>query len=81
LDILPREGDSKILSPVKLLTVLLNHYAKATAQLKANLNVDCIWECRFKPHIAKQLTLSKLHIEGASAISAELYEGSEQNIH
>jgi hypothetical protein len=49
-----------IVKNMKILTILVNYYAKATSELQKNLNVSCIWECRFKPHIAKQLTLRKL---------------------
>ena len=43
--------------------------------------MSCIWECRFRPHIAKELTLSKLQVAGEEAEALELYEGAEQNIH
>ena len=67
--------DCQVVKNVKLLTVLLNHYAKATAQLQSNFGVDCIWDCRFKPHIAKELVLNRLREEGENAMSMELYEG------
>ena len=63
---------------IKLLTVLVDHYAKATAELKKNESVGCIWECTFKVQIAKQLTLRKLQTEGEKL---SLNEGPQQEIH
>jgi len=66
---------------MKLLTVLVNHYANVQAELSTNYSVSSIWECRFRPHIAKMLTLNRLQVAGDEAEGLELYEGSQQNIH
>ena len=63
---------------MKILTVLVDHYAKATAELKKNKSVGCIWECTFKEQIAKQLILRNLLTEDEEL---DLNEGPQQEIH
>jgi hypothetical protein len=61
-DLQTSEGlcDAQLGDKMRLLTVMLHHYTKSSAELQRNYSVGAIWECRFKPHIAKQLTLNKL---------------------